>query len=263
MDDFKDSPAYEAFSLVHGERAKTYGHPRFDFKAIAKIWTGLLSDKLKPGEELDEYRVAILMSGLKLARLVKSPKHHDSRVDTIGYILTMERLDEPEGVTQDHDPDCQFHPTVADMEKEVLNPLTGKPMQPGEVCASLGEQDVLVHHIPVDDSGKMPCCGQTPFDVIGDKLAMDVNLVTCKGLAVEVTEPLPERPQFATGGFIEGSGGNSGDSVPVIFHHSHNFPVTQQMPFTFTGEKVEIQPHGHELVREGETDPSTYNDEIR
>lgn len=87
--------AGEAYDLVHGERAKSYGHPRHDFKIIAKIWSGLLQDLLKPGEELDEYRVAVLMSGLKLARLVKSPDHHDSRVDTIGYMLTMERLDEP------------------------------------------------------------------------------------------------------------------------------------------------------------------------
>lgn len=88
--------AGEAHGLVHGERVKSYGHPRKDFRIIAKVWSGLLQDVLKEGEEIDEYRVAVLMTGLKLARLVKSPGHHDSRVDTIGYMLTMERLDEPE-----------------------------------------------------------------------------------------------------------------------------------------------------------------------
>lgn len=88
--------AAEAHNLVYGARAETYGHPRFDFKGIAKVWTGLLQDVLKEDAELDEYRVAVLMTGLKLCRLVKSPDHHDSRVDTIGYMLTMERLDEPE-----------------------------------------------------------------------------------------------------------------------------------------------------------------------
>ena len=88
--------AGEAYNLVYGVRAETYGHPRTDFKIIAKLWTGLLQDKLKDGEELDEYRVAVMMTGLKLARLVKSPGHHDSRADTIGYMLTMERLDEVE-----------------------------------------------------------------------------------------------------------------------------------------------------------------------
>ena len=91
----EDSIASEAYGLVHGKRAKTYGHPRTDFKIIAKVWSGLLRDLLQDGAELDEYRVAILMTGLKLARLVKSPDHRDSRVDTIGYMLTMERLDEP------------------------------------------------------------------------------------------------------------------------------------------------------------------------
>lgn len=89
--------AGEAHSLVYGERAKTYGHPRKDFTIIATVWTGLLRDLLKDGAELDAHRVAIMMTGLKLARLVKSPGHHDSRVDTIGYMLTMERLDEPDG----------------------------------------------------------------------------------------------------------------------------------------------------------------------
>lgn len=88
--------AGEAHDLVYGARAATYGHPRLDFSIIAKVWTGLLRDKLKDGEELDAYRVAVMMTGLKLARLVKSPHHKDSRTDTIGYMLTMERLDEPE-----------------------------------------------------------------------------------------------------------------------------------------------------------------------
>jgi hypothetical protein len=95
MVNFEDSIAHEAHSLVHGDRAKSYGHPRFDFRVIAKVWSGLMQDLLKDGVELDEYRVAVMMSGLKLCRLVKSPAHHDSRVDTIGYMLTMERLDEP------------------------------------------------------------------------------------------------------------------------------------------------------------------------
>lgn len=88
--------AGEAHDLVYGARAATYGHPRLDFTIIANVWTGLLQDKLKDGERLDPYRVAVMMTGLKLARLVKSPGHHDSRADTIGYMLTMERLDEPE-----------------------------------------------------------------------------------------------------------------------------------------------------------------------
>jgi len=97
-----------AHDLVYGERAKTYGHPRIDFDIIANIWTGLLKDKLKDGERLDPYRVAVLMTGLKLARLVQSPDHKDSRIDTIGYMLTMERLDEVEEPEGGYDTDSDF-----------------------------------------------------------------------------------------------------------------------------------------------------------
>lgn len=97
--------AGEAYDLVHGDRAESYGHPRFDFSVISTVWTGLLRDLMKDGAEIDPYRVAILMSALKLCRLVKSPDHHDSRVDTIGYMLTMERLDEPE---EGYDTDSEF-----------------------------------------------------------------------------------------------------------------------------------------------------------
>lgn len=88
--------AGEAHDLVYGERAATYGSPISSFTAIARVWTGLLSGKLREGAEVDPHDVALMMAGLKLCRLTQSPGHRDSRVDTIGYMLTMERLDEPE-----------------------------------------------------------------------------------------------------------------------------------------------------------------------
>ncbi len=96
MTDNNHGIAGTAHDLVYGQRAKTYGHPRIDFDIIANVWTGLLKDVLKDGARLDPYRVAVMMTGLKLARLVQSPDHTDSRIDTIGYMLTMERLDEVE-----------------------------------------------------------------------------------------------------------------------------------------------------------------------
>lgn len=91
-----ESIAAEAFGLVHGDRAAAYGHPREDFAIIAGIWTSLLHDVLRPGAEVDPRRVLVMMTGLKLARLVHNPDHHDSRVDVNGYMLCLERLDEPE-----------------------------------------------------------------------------------------------------------------------------------------------------------------------
>jgi len=78
----------EARRLVYGERAQTYGHPRGDFQRIAKIWGAIL------GTDVSEEQVAIMMAGLKLARLADTPLHRDSQVDTIGYILCLARLQE-------------------------------------------------------------------------------------------------------------------------------------------------------------------------
>lgn len=98
----------EARRIVYGARAQTYGHPRGDFAAIAGIWLAMIRARVEfiaPGARvedipwdkiMDEELVAIMMSGLKLARLTKSPDHRDSQVDTIGYILCLARLqDDP------------------------------------------------------------------------------------------------------------------------------------------------------------------------
>lgn len=78
----------EARRLVYGDRAATYGHPRGDFDAIGKIWGAILE------MEVSAEDVALCMSGLKLARLAKSPTHRDSQVDAIGYMLCLARLQE-------------------------------------------------------------------------------------------------------------------------------------------------------------------------
>lgn len=86
----------EARRLVYGDRAATYGHPRGDFDTIAKMWTGILLKKLKAenGAEITGEEVALMMAALKIARLASSPTHHDSQVDTIGYMLCLARLQE-------------------------------------------------------------------------------------------------------------------------------------------------------------------------
>jgi hypothetical protein len=80
----------EARRLVYGERAATYGHPRGDFEIIAKMWSGILSPVLS--DDITPEQVALCMSALKLARLAKSPDHHDSAVDAVGYLLCLRRL---------------------------------------------------------------------------------------------------------------------------------------------------------------------------
>jgi len=101
-----ESVAEEAQRVVYGPRAATYGHPRGDFEIIGGIWASIIRGRAKflfPGKTVDEIdwnlvindeAVAILMSGLKLARLAKTPQHRDSSVDTVGYILCLRRLGE-------------------------------------------------------------------------------------------------------------------------------------------------------------------------
>lgn len=44
----------------------------------------------------------------------------------------------------------------------------------------LRQASVVVHQCPPGDSGTMPCCGRTPFEVSRwDRMASDPELVTC------------------------------------------------------------------------------------
>lgn len=85
----------EAARLVrNGKRQATYGHPKGDFMTIARIWSAILTSALGHEVTCTDELVAIMMAGLKLARLSSSPKHRDSQVDTIGYMICLSRLDE-------------------------------------------------------------------------------------------------------------------------------------------------------------------------
>lgn len=86
-----DTVLDEAKRIVYGDREKTYDHPSVNFERTALIWMGILLTKLKPGEKITAKEVALMMVGLKQARLVNSPNHHDSIVDAAGYIACYER----------------------------------------------------------------------------------------------------------------------------------------------------------------------------
>lgn len=73
----------EAQRLVRsGERQAQYGHPSEDFARTAQQWG------------MHPIGVAIRMIQLKLSRLMSRGWHRDSVVDTIGYAICMQRLEE-------------------------------------------------------------------------------------------------------------------------------------------------------------------------
>lgn len=49
--------------------------------------------------------------------------------------------------------------------------------------AALGELLAVetIHQCPPDGQRITPCCGRIPFDLIGDRMATDPKLVTCRG----------------------------------------------------------------------------------
>jgi hypothetical protein len=68
------------------DKAEHYGPPEQSMRRIWLIWSGIL------GEEVSPEKVALMMLGLKAARLSIDPRHFDSLVDAAGYVRILERL---------------------------------------------------------------------------------------------------------------------------------------------------------------------------
>lgn len=81
----------EAREIVHGDREQTHGAPDHNLRAIAKIWSALLRDRLRDGDDVTPQMVCLMMAGLKLARASNRPEHRDHARDTVGYIALLER----------------------------------------------------------------------------------------------------------------------------------------------------------------------------
>jgi hypothetical protein len=82
----------EAESVIYGDRENTYGDPSKNLRAIADYWTVHLKHKYNFTGQLTTDDVCQLMVTLKQARLLNTPTHHDSQVDTVGYMGLMERV---------------------------------------------------------------------------------------------------------------------------------------------------------------------------
>lgn len=80
----------EAQKITAKDRNASYGEPEDNFQNIANIWNaqGYCFGSFMRGESarnLTAADVALMMAGMKLARLKHNPTHRDSWVDMAGY----------------------------------------------------------------------------------------------------------------------------------------------------------------------------------
>ena len=83
----------EAAGIIRGPRAKFYGPPWHNLKAIGDAWQAYLSTKLQIKVEITPHDVCNLMVLLKSMRAAQG-YHRDSAVDIIGYALLDEILED-------------------------------------------------------------------------------------------------------------------------------------------------------------------------
>ena len=77
--------AKKASELVGGDRDRQHGDKHRNFAGIAAVWNGILKASGKLGKELDAKDVAVLMAGLKLARMYSGEFNVDDATDACGY----------------------------------------------------------------------------------------------------------------------------------------------------------------------------------
>lgn len=82
----------EAHTIVNGDRRKVYSHPMINFERICRFWNGVLKEKMLPGQEVTEEDHALMMIGVKMARLMETPDHRDTIMDIAGYAQTYEMV---------------------------------------------------------------------------------------------------------------------------------------------------------------------------
>ena len=87
------SPLIRVMAKVHGDRAKTYGHPAVNFRCTARMWSAYLSRLVEaghwtPGGELPLEAVSDLNLLQKVSRLAQSLNHDDSEEDLAGFVET-------------------------------------------------------------------------------------------------------------------------------------------------------------------------------
>ena len=85
----------EAEGLVYGDRQKQYSHPSRDYAKTAKMWTGILLEKLRPDVEITAKEAVLMMAAMKISREQFRHKR-DNIVDGIGYFVCAARIENDE-----------------------------------------------------------------------------------------------------------------------------------------------------------------------
>jgi hypothetical protein len=73
----------DACKVALNSRGQHYGKVLENHNRISKIWSIIL------GSDITEEQVALMMVGLKVARLIETPDHQDSILDIAGYAAVM------------------------------------------------------------------------------------------------------------------------------------------------------------------------------
>jgi hypothetical protein len=80
----------EAYKIVNQDRQNTYGHPKDDYTKVVNIFETLTGKQLTINEAI------LFMVSVKLARLRTNLEagqlHHDTLLDTIGYLTCLNMI---------------------------------------------------------------------------------------------------------------------------------------------------------------------------
>lgn len=71
---------FDQARILTQDRGRVYGSPYTNHKRIAQLWSGILDTPITP------HQVVLAMVAVKIARLVETPSHFDSQVDSIAYM---------------------------------------------------------------------------------------------------------------------------------------------------------------------------------
>ena len=84
--ELRGSVLQEAIHTINGQRQDSYGNPEDSFERIANLWDAYLTGKYRSEIDLTAEDVALMMTLMKIVRMMTGSGHRDSYIDAAGYI---------------------------------------------------------------------------------------------------------------------------------------------------------------------------------